>query len=40
MRNILATLARIACDSATHAEPAERLAYLADCADAYAMAGE
>lgn len=40
MREILATLARIACDQATHDEPAARLAYLSDLSDAYSMGGD
>jgi hypothetical protein len=40
MREILATLARIACERATHESTADQLAYLGDCADAYVMAGE
>ena len=40
MREILTTLARLACERATHADPAERLAYLSDLSDAYAGAGD
>lgn len=40
MRQLLATLARIACDSATYESTTEQLCYLSDLSDAYAMAGE